>query len=144
MKNALVLGGGAIKGAFQAGAIQEILKDGFKPDGVFGVSAGALNGAFIVDRAGRQPASSGKIDWPQIGVALVKFWTDKVTKPEDIAKKRSIIAIGDGALFNKFDGLTDTAALKALINSQIKYENILRAQQKRHFLFGWCHQLVGW
>jgi len=50
---ALVLGGGSIKGSFQAGAIDALLKAGFKPFKIFGVSVGSLNGVFLADRAGR-------------------------------------------------------------------------------------------
>lgn len=63
MKNALVLGGGGIKGAFQAGVLSVILADkDYAPAGIFGSSTGALNGAFLADRAGRQ-SLTGTVDW---------------------------------------------------------------------------------
>jgi hypothetical protein len=40
---ALVLSGGSILGAFQAGAIAKVLGDGFVPELVIGTSVGALN-----------------------------------------------------------------------------------------------------
>lgn len=50
---ALVLSGGSIKGAFQAGAIAGLLDAGFRPDIVTGISVGALNGGFLVSRSTR-------------------------------------------------------------------------------------------
>ncbi len=43
IKRALVLGGGAIKGAYQAGAIKVLLNKGFAPDHLYGISVGSLN-----------------------------------------------------------------------------------------------------
>jgi NTE family protein len=48
---ALILGGGSIKGAYQAGVIETLLKNGFKPDYLYGISVGSLNAAFLADRA---------------------------------------------------------------------------------------------
>ena len=54
MKKAFVLSGGSIKGAFQAGALADLLTSKtFTPDAIYGTSVGSLNGAFIADRAGR-------------------------------------------------------------------------------------------
>ncbi|MDE3056952.1 MAG: patatin-like phospholipase family protein [Bacteroidota bacterium] len=53
-KNALVLGGGSVKGSSQAGVISEILNKGFVPDASYGVSVGALNGAFLAAEAGKR------------------------------------------------------------------------------------------
>lgn len=44
-KIGVVLSGGGALGAFQAGAIQYLHEQGLKPDYVFGISVGALNGA---------------------------------------------------------------------------------------------------
>jgi predicted acylesterase/phospholipase RssA len=51
---ALVLGGGSLKGAFQAGAIQAILEAGFEPEAIYGISVGSLNAVFLIHEAGRQ------------------------------------------------------------------------------------------
>jgi NTE family protein len=82
MKHALVLGGGGVKGAFQAGVLSVILADEeYVPSGIFGSSTGALNGAFLADRAGRQVLKSD-VNWPSIGDDLVRFWRDTVTGPD--------------------------------------------------------------
>ena len=65
---ALVLGGGSIKGAFQAGAVAEVLARGLEPGIITGISVGALNGAYLTERAGRAaPAAPG---WNAIGQEL--------------------------------------------------------------------------
>jgi NTE family protein len=64
---ALVLGGGALKGAFQAGAVMALLENGFRPDALYGISVGGLNAAFLTTEANRQMADTGRIDWPRAG-----------------------------------------------------------------------------
>ena len=50
--NTLVLSGGANKGCYEAGAIEVILKNGFVPDGIYGMSVGSLNALFLKRREG--------------------------------------------------------------------------------------------
>ena len=45
MSTAYVLSGGGAKGAFQVGVIQQLEKQGIKPDALYGTSVGALNAA---------------------------------------------------------------------------------------------------
>lgn len=51
MTTAFVLTGGASLGAIQAGMLEALYEHDIRPDFVVGTSAGALNGAFIADRA---------------------------------------------------------------------------------------------
>ena len=99
-----MLGAGGIKGAFQAGAVKRLLDTGFRPNVIYGTSAGALNGAFLADRAsflGQQrseyfkalnkPLPAGVdggalVDWPFIGDQLVAFWRDNVTEPRSLIR----------------------------------------------------------
>jgi NTE family protein len=120
---ALVLGGGSIKGAFQAGAIAEILARGFEPGIITGISVGALNGAFLTERAGR--AAPAAPNWNAIAQELVEFWTGKVTKPEDIIEKRSTGSVAWSTIWGRFDGLVKTDRLKALVRKELD-EAILR------------------
>jgi NTE family protein len=46
-KNVLVLSGGGVYGAAQAGMLKALVASGYRPDAIVGVSAGALNGSFI-------------------------------------------------------------------------------------------------
>lgn len=119
---ALVLGGGSIKGAFQAGALGEILARGFAPRIITGISVGALNGAFLAERAGRAPG--GAPDWPAIGAELVQLWQDKITQPGDIIELRSKGKVALSALFSRFDGLVKTDRLKALIRKELDEANL--------------------
>jgi len=45
---ALVLGGGSVRCAWQAGAIKAVFQKGFVPDRIIGISGGAMNTAFLV------------------------------------------------------------------------------------------------
>ena len=59
----LILTGGANWGAVQVGVLQALLERGFKPDLIVGVSAGAINGAFLASR----PSAEGL-------AAMVELW----------------------------------------------------------------------
>src|SRR5438046_2192955 len=83
-KRALVLSGGGIKGAFQAGAIAEVLSSGFQPAILVGTSIGALNAAFLADRAGSSYLVNRHVDWRKLGESLEKFWRDRITGPDRI------------------------------------------------------------
>ena len=131
MKNSFVLSGGSIKGAFQAGAISEILTSGrFIPDTIYGTSVGSLNGAFIADRAGRAVISGEKPDWVAIGSELQKFWLQEITSFKKIGKKRGKLELLCGVLFNRFNGFIDTSALDKLIRRTIHRENLLNSPVK--------------
>lgn len=107
-KTALVLGAGGIVGAFQAGAASVILKDkAYAPDAIFGSSAGALNGAFLADRAGR---STGPISWPEVADELIRFWKENITRPGAIWRQRGEVEIGSQICRNNFRGLLKTEA----------------------------------
>jgi NTE family protein len=107
MTNALVLSAGGVWGAFQAGALSVVLKrKEYAPDGIFGSSAGALNGAFLADGAGR---SSGPVDWPGIGDELVDFWKKNITAPRVLWERRELGELGlDVLCGDKFRGLLAT------------------------------------
>lgn len=76
---ALVLGSGAIKGEWEAGAIQLVMENGFQPDIVIGVSVGAINSAFLV--------SQYENDWEKAATTLVNFWQENICSPKDVIKK---------------------------------------------------------
>ena len=141
----LLLGAGGIKGAFQAGAIRRLLESGFRPDVIYGTSAGALNGAFLADRASflgqarrsyfqalgkpLPPRIDGDapVDWPFIGDQLTAFWRDNVTEPRSLIRRRTVRS-ALSLLFQRFDGIYDTAPLKALIAATIDGSRILSAK----------------
>lgn len=114
-KNALVLSGGSIKGAFQAGAIEKVLEKGFKPDMIYGTSVGSLNGGFLTNLAGKTTTATPTLNWPQMGKDLVDFWINNITGFKKIGKKRNFISLGCRILFNRFDGLINTAKLRKMV-----------------------------
>jgi NTE family protein len=128
-KNALVLSGGSIKGAFQAGAIQAVLERGFSPDYIWGVSVGALNGSFLADRAG---AAGPNLSWSKVGQELVDFWLDNIKKPGDIVEQRTKTSIAWGTLRKRFKGFVKTDRLRKLVKRTISVENIRTSPAKFH------------
>lgn len=119
---ALVLSGGSIKGAFQAGALAEVLGQGFTPRIITGISVGALNGAFLAERAGR--AAPASPHWPAIGTELVTFWQTQVTRPEDLIEVRTKGKVALSALFSRFDGLVKTDPLRQLVKKELDEHNL--------------------
>lgn len=124
---ALVLGGGSLKGAWQAGAIQAVLETGFKPDMVYGISAGALNSAFIVNEAGIQHIENKRIDWEIVNKKLINFWVENITKPEDIGILKSKFMLGIDTLLSRFDGLLDTNPLHEKLRQYIDLTTLRRS-----------------
>jgi NTE family protein len=108
---ALVLGGGSLKGAWQIGVIHAILDTGFKPEMIYGISAGALNGSFMVNEAGKQHLEKGKINWDLVNKKLLQFWLENITQPSDIGVLKSKFSLGIDTLLSRFDGLIDTNPL---------------------------------
>lgn len=123
-KRALVLSGGSIKGAFQAGAIQQILNEGFKPDIIHGISVGSLNGSFIVNETGKR---NNIYNWKRVGETLVDFWRNNINQPSDLVKKKSFFKIVKELLFNRFDGLISTEPLQQLVNRILSIDNLRKS-----------------
>jgi NTE family protein len=126
-KNALVLSGGSIKGAFQAGALAEIfIRTDFHPDAIYGTSVGSLNGAFIADRAGRM-AGPG-LSWKEIGRELEAFWMDHITSFNAIGKKKGIFRLAwDFLTAGNGFSFIDMSPLYSLVHEIIRRENLLKS-----------------
>ncbi len=123
---ALVLGGGALKGAFQVGAVMALLDSGFQPDALYGISVGGLNAAFLASEANRQMAESGQIEWPKVGRALIEFWIRHITCPQDVAVIRARWRMGMDTLMSRFDGLLDNSVLHNTIRQHVDMDLIRR------------------
>jgi len=108
---ALVLGGGSLKGAWQVGVIHAILDTGFRPEMIYGISAGALNGSFMVNEAGKQYLEKGKITWDLVNKKLLQFWLENITQPSDIGVLKSKFSLGIDTILSRFDGLINTDPL---------------------------------
>jgi NTE family protein len=131
-KKALVLSGGSIKGAFQAGALAELLESGFVPDLIYGTSVGSLNGAFLADRAGRAVRRGEEPDWPELGQELEKFWLSQLHSPSQVATQRGLVPLLVSLLRQTFNGLIDTSPLRSLVEQELDPEN-LRASPAKFF-----------
>ena len=138
---ALVLSGGSIKGAFQAGAVAHLLRSGFAPELVYGISVGALNGAFLADRSGRMVAAGSTPDWPKLADDLERFWTERITRPADVIRRRSALALAWAIVRDRFDGIVSTDPLRKLIRREALRENIARTPLT--FLVGAVNLLTG-
>ncbi|WP_026308383.1 patatin-like phospholipase family protein [Spirosoma spitsbergense] len=119
---ALVLGGGSLKGAFQAGAAMALFESGFVPDHLYGISVGSLNATFLANEAARQQAQSGQVDWIKVGKYLIEFWIRNITKPDDVAIIRSRFRMGYNTLMKRFDGLLDNSPIQNLIKKNVDIE----------------------
>ncbi|MEO5359903.1 MAG: patatin-like phospholipase family protein [Nitrospirota bacterium] len=121
---ALVLGGGGIKGCFQAGAIYELLQAGFKPSRIHAVSVGSLNGAFLAAKAAELKNQNNEPDWSKIGEELKKFWLERVDGFDKIGEAISSTETLLEVMFNNFNGLVDTAALQKLVEEVINKDDL--------------------
>lgn len=125
---ALVLSGGSIKGAFQAGAVKAVIEKGFYPKILYGISVGSLNSTFINHEAGKQDLPYEQLDWINIKDNLIKFWKENVKQPSDLVNKRGYLKLIIDVLFGKFNGLTDTAPLRKMVNRVISLETLRQSK----------------
>lgn len=126
---ALVLSGGSIKGAYEAGAILSIVEAGFCPDAVLGISTGALSAAFLVNAIGlktEQPPAS--LQWVEAASEFVDFYRTRLSSPERVIKQKSWLTIAWNLLWNRFDGVLDTTPLHRLIRETLKEDAMRRAR----------------
>ncbi|GAA4457524.1 hypothetical protein GCM10023189_28400 [Nibrella saemangeumensis] len=119
---ALVLGGGSLKGAFQAGAVMAVLEAGYEPDAVYGISVGSLNATFLAYEAAKQYKETRYVNWPKAGRHLLEFWIRNITRPQDIATIRSRFRTGFNTLMSRFDGFLDNAPIRNLITNHVDME----------------------
>jgi len=119
---ALVLSGGSVKGAFQAGAIKAVVENNFQPDYIYGISVGSLNTVFLVNNIIKNE------DTLSASNKLLDFWKTKITKPKDIIDIRSNIKIIWNIIWGKFDGMVGTDPLKKLINSTVSVDNLNKSE----------------
>jgi NTE family protein len=124
MSKILVLAGGSVKGAFQAGVIKALFEKGYQPDAIYGVSAGSLNAAYLVNQFGHQVHEGIPISYPQAAQDLWDFWETRITHPESLSKPFNIFELGWTALTKKFKGLVDTTPLRNLLSDVLSVRNL--------------------
>jgi NTE family protein len=119
-----------MKGAFQVGAIQSVLENGFEPEMIYGISVGALNATFLSHEASKQYHENGALKWEHISRQLLEFWVKNITHPGDISTLRSRVSLGFNTVMSRFDGLLNTAPLHALIARTIDAEILKKTPVK--------------
>jgi NTE family protein len=124
MSKILVLAGGSVKGAFQAGVMRAMMERGYQPDAVYGVSAGSLNAAYFVNQLGLQAITGEPISFIQASQDLWDFWETRITSPESLSKPFNIFQLGLSALRKKFKGLVDTQPLRNLLAEVLSIRNL--------------------
>jgi len=124
MSKILVLAGGSVKGAFQAGVIKALFEKGYQPDAIYGVSAGSLNAAYLVNQMGQQVNAGTPLSYPQAAQDLWDFWERRITRQECLSKPFNIFQLGWTALTKKFQGLVDTRPLRDLLADVLQDRNL--------------------
>jgi NTE family protein len=124
MSKILVLAGGSVKGAFQAGVIKALFEKGYQPDAIYGVSAGSLNAAYLVNQLGQQVNAGMPKSFTQAAEDLWEFWETRITHPRCLSKPFTIFELGWTALTKNFKGLVDTSPLRELISDVLDQRNL--------------------
>lgn len=127
-KKALVLSGGSIKGAFEAGVLKAVFEKGYKPEYIYGISVGCLNSTFVSNEAALQMQNGGATDWNKVGLALWDFWDKEITSPDKLVKKKCnlglLLSLNWGLIRKNFTSILDTQPLQDLIKRRINPEVI--------------------
>jgi NTE family protein len=120
--DALVLGGGSVRGAYQAGAIRAVLESGFEPKLITTISVGSINGMFLSNFAGKQKvkAPTQQVDFKIIGEQIWDLWLKEIEDPSDIISKRNIASLIWALARKKFNGFYDNKPLKKLVSKYIE------------------------
>jgi NTE family protein len=124
MTKVLVLAGGSVKGAFQAGVVRRVLEDGFKPDAIYGISAGSLNASYLVNQLGMQVLENEPINYVQAGKDLWDFWENRITHSGNLFKPFNLFQLGYTALVRRFKGLVSVKPLQNLITDVLQMRNL--------------------
>lgn len=115
---AFVLAGGGSLGAVQAGMLLELLADEVRPDLVVGVSAGALNGAFLA----HDPSLAG-------AEHIARLWRRVSTREALGLSWRSLLG-----LVGLQGHLADGRGLRALLERELPYRTFDAARVPLHIL----------
>jgi NTE family protein len=102
---ALVLAGGGSLGAIQVGMLAELVSSGFRPDFIVGVSAGALNGAFLA-----QDPTTDTLE------RMTAVWSNVTTREALGLSWRSLLG-----LLGFRDHIADSRGLRALLERHLLY-----------------------
>src|SRR5271166_427327 len=127
---ALVLAGGGVRGAYEAGALAALAPAlaarGETPDIVVGTSIGALNGAFLAARADEpleEVAAAGLEMWRGLR------WSDALrplVSPHELGRLLGAGAMLAGLPGGGLAGLLDPSPLRGTLERLVPFERIVR------------------
>src|ERR1700682_396855 len=128
-KQALVLSGGGVKGAYQAGAMAEILQPeyGFRPTAVYGISVGSINGGMLASFVGQQILDGEEPNLTAAAEKLEKYWLTDITDLSKIGKRRIWPIIVWEVIWRNFHGMINVRKSIDIMREKILPENLLRA-----------------
>ena len=125
MSKILVLAGGSVKGAYQAGVIRAVFEAGFRPDAIYGISAGSMNASFLVNDFGRSfLENDGNLNHNQTAHDLCDFWMNNIQTPSSLALRRGTYDLGMSTIRRNFEGLLDTTPLREILHNNIQIRNL--------------------
>jgi NTE family protein len=125
MSKILVLAGGSVKGAYQSGVVRAVFEAGFRPDAIYGISAGSMNASYLVNDFGRSVLDdNGHLDYHQTALDLCDFWVNNINTPDSLALRRGTYDLGMSAIRRNFEGLLDTTPLRDILHNNIQIRNL--------------------
>ncbi len=122
-KTAFVLAGGGSLGAVQVGMLAELIAAGVRPDMIVGVSAGALNGAFLAFDPSRDMVER-----------MAALWARMTTRQVLGFSWRSLLG-----LCGLRDHIASTNGLQSLLRRELPYRTFAQAAVPLHVI---CADLV--
>jgi NTE family protein len=123
-KKILVLAGGSVKGAFQAGVIKAVFEMGFVPDAIYGVSAGSMNASFLIDQFGQSALAEKPLNLMDAANDLAQFWLENIYEPACLARRRGTYELGLSAIRRNFEGLLDTTPLREIVHNNLSVHHM--------------------
>ena len=124
---ALVLSGGGIKGAYQIGAMVEVIERGFRPTAIYGISIGALNGGILASYVGEQILAGRPPDFLAAAKRLEKYWHDYVTDFKKLGRKRNRFLVLLEVAFGNFKGMVTVDGVIEIVRKEIQPDNLKAA-----------------
>jgi NTE family protein len=140
---ALVLSGGGIKGAYQIGAIVEVIERGFRPTAIYGISIGALNGGILASYVGEQIRKGATPDFLAAAWRLEKYWHDNVTDFKKLGHKRSPLVLLWEVLVGNFKGMITVDGVIEIVQKEIQPANLKAAAEAGLSFFAGTLNLTG-
>jgi NTE family protein len=131
---ALVLSGGGIKGAYQAGAIVEVIDRGFRPTAIYGISVGSINGGMLASYVGEQILAGNRPDLLAAARRVEKYWHDSITDFKKLGRQRNKLVLLWEVLVGNFKGMITVDGAIGIIRKEIRKDN-LRAAAKEGLSF---------